>query len=82
MDRNLIAVALTVVALGAIAAFDIIPGAGFYAGLVMAVSGGAILLVPLAAGWLPQVKPLSLPLPISASDTIIASPTPTVEGRA
>ncbi len=82
MDRNLIAVALTVFALGAIAAFDIIPGAGLYAGLVMAISGGVILLVPLAAGWLPQLRPLARPVHVSASDVITASPTAKVEGRA
>jgi hypothetical protein len=35
MNWNLTAVGFTVVALGAIAAFDIIPGAGFYPGLVL-----------------------------------------------
>jgi hypothetical protein len=50
MNGNLIAVALTVGVLGAVAAFDIIPGAGLYAGLVMLALAGAAL-TPSMAEW-------------------------------
>ena len=42
MDRNLITVALTVLALGGIAIFDIIPGAGFAAGAVLLAAGAML----------------------------------------
>lgn len=48
MNHNLTAVALTIAALGLIAAFDIIPGAGFYAGIVMLTVGGGLLTALLA----------------------------------
>ncbi len=44
MDRNITAVAATVLALGGIAMFDIIPGAGFTAGTVL-LAAGAMLFV-------------------------------------
>ncbi len=44
VDRNLITVALTVLALGGIAMFDIIPGAGFTAGAVL-IAAGAMLFI-------------------------------------
>ena len=44
MNHNLTAVALTIMTLGIIAIFNIIPGAGFYAGAIMLACGGAILL--------------------------------------
>jgi hypothetical protein len=47
MNRNLTTVALTIVALGLIAAFDIIPGAGFYAGVMMLTVGGGLLIALL-----------------------------------
>ena len=50
MNGNLVAVALTVGVLGAVAAFDLIPGAGLYAGLVMLVLAGAAL-IPALAEW-------------------------------
>ena len=50
MNGNLVAVALTVGVLGAVAAFDIIPGAGLYAGLVMLVLAGAAL-TPALTEW-------------------------------
>ena len=49
MNHNLTAVAFTLVALGIIAAFDIIPGAGFYAGVTMLAIGGVVLLGQLVA---------------------------------
>jgi hypothetical protein len=48
MNHNLTAVALTLLALGLIAAFDIIPGAGFYAGIVMLTAGGGSLAAQFA----------------------------------
>jgi hypothetical protein len=48
MKHNLTAVALTLLALGLIAAFDIIPGAGFYAGIVMLTVGGGSLAAQFA----------------------------------
>ncbi len=44
MDRNLTTVAFTILALGGIAAFDIIPGAGFTAGAVL-LAAGAMLFI-------------------------------------
>ncbi len=50
MNGNLVAVALTLGVLGAVAAFDIIPGAGLYAGLVMVGLAGAAL-IPAFSEW-------------------------------
>jgi hypothetical protein len=44
MSHNLTAVALTIVMLGITATFDIIPGAGFYAGPAMLAIGGVTLV--------------------------------------
>jgi hypothetical protein len=44
MDRNLTTVALTILTLGGIATFDIIPGAGFTAGAVLLAAGGMIFI--------------------------------------
>jgi hypothetical protein len=44
MSHNLTAIVLTIVTLGIIATFDIIPGAGFYAGLAMLAIGGVALV--------------------------------------
>ena len=44
MNHNLTAVAFTLVALGIVATFDIIPSAGFYAGVTMLAIGGVVLL--------------------------------------
>lgn len=49
MNHNLTAVALTSVTLGIIAIFDIIQGAGFYAGAVMLALGGVVLLRQLVS---------------------------------
>ena len=50
MNGNLVAVALTLGVLGAVAAFDLIPGAGLYAGLVMVGLAGAAL-IPAFSEW-------------------------------
>jgi hypothetical protein len=44
MDRNLITVALTILTLGGIATFDIIPGAGLTAGAVLLAAGAMIFI--------------------------------------
>ncbi len=44
MDRNLTTVALTILALGGIAAFDIIPGADLTAGVIL-LAAGAMLFI-------------------------------------
>jgi hypothetical protein len=49
LNHNLTAVAFTIVALGIVATFDIIPGAGFYAGITMLAIGGVVLLGQLVA---------------------------------
>ncbi len=71
MNGNLVAVALTLGVLGAVAAFDIIPGAGLYAGLVMLVLAGAAL-IPALAEWSPLLhsrKALHAPTPEPARGT-------------
>lgn len=45
MNWNLITVAFTIVALGLFATFDIIPGAGFSAGVAMLATGASILIL-------------------------------------
>ena len=47
MNTNLTAVTFTLVVLGLLAAFDIIPGAGFYAGVVMLTIGATVFTVQL-----------------------------------
>ena len=44
MNRNLTTVAFTIAALGVVAAFDIIPGAGTSAGIVLLAIGGVLFL--------------------------------------
>jgi hypothetical protein len=44
MDRNLTTVAATLLALGGIAMFDIIPGAGFAAGIVLSAAGAMLFI--------------------------------------
>ena len=48
MNHNLTAVAIMIAALGVVATFGIIPGAGFYAGIVMLIVGGGLLTAQLA----------------------------------
>lgn len=45
MNANLTTVAFTIVVLGLLATFDVIPGAGFYAGLVILAVGLTVLSV-------------------------------------
>ena len=47
MNRNLTTVTFTLVVLGLLATFDIIPGAGFYAGIVMLAIGVTAFTVQL-----------------------------------
>ena len=47
MNPNLTAVTATLVVLGLSAAFDIVPGAGFYAGVAMLAIGAAVFTVQL-----------------------------------
>ena len=42
MNRNLTAVAFTIAALGLVAVFDIIPGAGIPAGMALLAIGGVL----------------------------------------
>ena len=44
MDRNLTTVALTILALGGMAAFDIIPGVGLTACVVLFAAGGMLFI--------------------------------------
>ena len=44
MDRNLTTVAFTTAALGLLATFDIIPGAGTSAGIALLATGGLIVM--------------------------------------
>jgi hypothetical protein len=59
MNLNLTVVAVTIIALGALAAFEVIPGAGFSAGVVMLVIGFLIVLVQLIARDTSLLSPLS-----------------------
>ncbi len=64
MNHNLTAVALTIFALGIIAAFEIIPGAGLYAGITMLLVGAVALLSQLVgpySAFFPSLK--SRPVP-------------------
>src|SRR5215218_33218 len=47
MNPNLTTVTFTLVVLGLLAAFDIVPGAGFYAGVAMLAIGAAVFTVQL-----------------------------------
>jgi hypothetical protein len=49
LNHNLTAIAFTIVALRIIATFDIIPGAGLYAGITMLAIGAVALLGQLVA---------------------------------
>jgi hypothetical protein len=44
MNRNLTTVAFSIAALGLVAAFDIIPGAGISAGIAMLAIGGVLFI--------------------------------------
>jgi len=58
MNLNLITVALTLAVLGLVAAFDVIPGAGAWAGMTMFALGGILLMGQLAgtSGFRRQVR--------------------------
>ena len=50
MNRNLTIVAFTIAALGFVAVFNIVPGAGTLAGLVMLALGGVLFTGQLLEG--------------------------------
>src|SRR5215207_6654254 len=57
MNPNLTTVTVTLVVLGLLAAFDIVPGAGFYAGVVMLAIGAAVFTVQLIGRNTPLLGP-------------------------
>src|SRR5215203_4434070 len=61
MNTNLTAVTFTLVVLGLLAAFDIVPGAGFYAGVVMLTIGAAVFTVQLIGRNTPLLGPRARP---------------------
>ncbi len=61
MNTNLTAVTFTLVVLGLLAAFDIVPGAGFYAGVVMLTIGAAVFTVQLIGRNTPLLGPRASP---------------------
>ena len=61
MNTNLTAVTFTLVVLGLLAAFDIVPGAGFYAGVVMLTIGAAVFTVQLIGWNTPLLGPRARP---------------------
>jgi hypothetical protein len=71
MNGNLVAVALTLGVLGAVAALDIIPGAGLYAGLVMIGLAGAALIPAFVEWSRPLLSRRALRAPLT-------EPTPSV----
>ena len=61
MNHNITAAAFTIVALGLVAAFDIIPGAGISAGVAMLAIGGVLFIAQLIEPnrfWLRPKPPL------------------------
>ena len=61
MNRNLTTVTFTLVALGLVATFDIIPGAGFYAGVAMLAIGATVFTVQLIGRTTPLLGPRASP---------------------
>jgi hypothetical protein len=61
MNWNLITVACTALALGVVATFDVIPGAGVYAGLAMIGVGIIIIALQLFAAS-PMQRRVSKPV--------------------
>jgi hypothetical protein len=59
MNWNLTIFAFTIIALGALATFDVIPGAGFFAGLAMLLTGVLIVIVQLIARDTSLLSPLA-----------------------
>ena len=61
MNHNITAAAFTIVALGLVAAFDVIPGAGISAGIAMIAIGGVLFIAQLIEPnrfWLRPKPPL------------------------
>jgi hypothetical protein len=75
MNWNLIVLALTSTALGLLATFDIIPGAGFNAGLVMLAIGGTVLGLQTAKrnGLLPLWNLRSTPRAVPGNSGTVAA---------
>ena len=61
MNANLTAVTFTLVVLGLLAMFDVIPGAGFYAGVAMLAIGATVFAVQVVGRNLPLVGPRASP---------------------
>ena len=61
MNPNLTAVTFTLVVLGLLAAFDIVPGAGFSAGVAMLAIGAAVFTVQLVGRNTPLLGPRARP---------------------
>ena len=61
MNANLTTVAFTIVVLGLLATFDIIPGAGFSAGLVILAVGLTVFTVQVIGRKTPLLGPRARP---------------------
>ena len=61
MNRNLTTLTFTLVVLGLLATFDIIPGAGFYAGVVMLAIGVTAFAIQLLGRNTPLFGPRASP---------------------
>ena len=61
MNPNHTTVTFTLVVLGLLAAFDIVPGAGFYAGVAMLAIGAAVFIVQLIGRNTPLLGPRATP---------------------
>jgi hypothetical protein len=61
MNPNLTTATFTLVVLGLLAAFDIVPGAGFYAGVAMLAIGAAVFTVQLIGRNTPLLGPRASP---------------------
>jgi len=61
MNANLTTVAFTIVVLGLLATFDVIPGAGFYAGLVILAIGLTVFTVQVIGRNTPLLGPRARP---------------------
>ena len=61
MNPSLTTVSFTLVVLGLLATFDVIPGAGFYAGVVMLAIGATAFTVQLIGRNTPLLGPRASP---------------------